>query len=162
MGVMYKNGPVLSVGGGGAGRGGGRGGELPPGLGGGNLQPMAVPPRLATLDGPAPGACGGGRRPRGRRVRRRRARRRGRRRGDQPGRASCCRSRPIPTTFCCRARWSAAKPSRAGRRSSMRTLGKGHVVLFGVRPFWRFQTQGSFFLAFNAMLNWNDLNAGRK
>ena len=42
------------------------------------------------------------------------------------------------------------------------TLGKGHVVLFGVRPFWRFQTQGSFFLAFNAMLNWNDLNAGRK
>ena len=41
-------------------------------------------------------------------------------------------------------------------------LGKGHVVLFGVRPFWRFETQGSFFLAFNAMLNWNDLDAGRK
>jgi hypothetical protein len=41
-------------------------------------------------------------------------------------------------------------------------LGKGHAVLFGVRPFWRFETQGSFFLAFNAMLNWNHLNAGRQ
>lgn len=40
-------------------------------------------------------------------------------------------------------------------------LGKGHVVLFGIRPFWRWETQGSFFLAFNAILNWNDLNAGR-
>jgi hypothetical protein len=39
-------------------------------------------------------------------------------------------------------------------------LGKGHVVLFGIRPFWRFETHGSFFLAFNAMLNWNDLSAG--
>ena len=41
------------------------------------------------------------------------------------------------------------------------TLGKGHVVLFGVRPFWRNQTSGSHFLAFNAILNWNDLGAGR-
>ena len=39
-------------------------------------------------------------------------------------------------------------------------LGKGHVVLFACRPFWRFETQGNFFLAFNAMLNWNDLGAG--
>ena len=69
IGVMYKNGPVLSVGGGaGRGGGGGRGGDLPPGVGGGNLQPMAAPPRLATLDGPAPRTCGGGRWPRGRRA----------------------------------------------------------------------------------------------
>jgi hypothetical protein len=40
-------------------------------------------------------------------------------------------------------------------------LGKGHVVLFGIRPFWRWETHGSFFLAFNAILNWNDLDAGR-
>ena len=39
-------------------------------------------------------------------------------------------------------------------------LGQGHVVLFGVRPFHRFETQGSFFLVLNAMLNWNDLDAG--
>jgi hypothetical protein len=36
-------------------------------------------------------------------------------------------------------------------------LGRGHVVLFAIRPFWRWETQGSFALAFNAILNWNDL-----
>jgi hypothetical protein len=41
-------------------------------------------------------------------------------------------------------------------------LGEGHVVLFSIRPFWRWQTQGTFFLGFNAILNWNDLGAGRE
>ena len=36
-------------------------------------------------------------------------------------------------------------------------LGQGHVVLFAIRPFWRWETQGSFALAFNAIMNWNDL-----
>jgi len=40
-------------------------------------------------------------------------------------------------------------------------LGKGHVVMFAIRPFWRWQTQGTFFLGFNAILNWNDLDAGK-
>jgi hypothetical protein len=40
-------------------------------------------------------------------------------------------------------------------------LGDGHVVMFAIRPFWRWQTQGTFPLGFNAILNWNDLNAGR-
>ena len=40
-------------------------------------------------------------------------------------------------------------------------LGKGHVVMFASRPFWRYQTHGNFNLAFNAILNWNDLDAGR-
>ncbi len=40
-------------------------------------------------------------------------------------------------------------------------LGRGHVVMFAIRPFWRWQTQGTFFLGFNAILNWNDLDAGR-
>jgi len=40
-------------------------------------------------------------------------------------------------------------------------IGKGHVVMFANRPFWRWQTQGNFFLGFNAILNWNDLGAGR-
>ncbi|HEV8598947.1 MAG TPA: M14 family zinc carboxypeptidase [Gemmatimonadales bacterium] len=40
-------------------------------------------------------------------------------------------------------------------------IGKGHVVLFAIRPFWRWQTQGTYFLGFNAILNWNDLNAGK-
>jgi hypothetical protein len=41
------------------------------------------------------------------------------------------------------------------------SLGKGHIVLFALRPFWRWQTQGTFFLPFNAILNWNDLDAGK-
>ena len=36
-------------------------------------------------------------------------------------------------------------------------VGQGHVVMFAIRPFWRWETQGSFALAFNAILNWNDL-----
>ena len=36
-------------------------------------------------------------------------------------------------------------------------LGDGHVVMFAIRPFWRWQTQGNYFLGFNAILNWNDL-----
>jgi len=39
-------------------------------------------------------------------------------------------------------------------------VGQGHVVLFAIRPFWRWETQGSFALAFNAILNWNDLGVG--
>ena len=40
-------------------------------------------------------------------------------------------------------------------------VGDGHVVMFSIRPFWRWQTQGTFFLGFNAILNWNDLDAGK-
>ncbi len=41
------------------------------------------------------------------------------------------------------------------------SLGDGHIVMFAIRPYWRFQTQGTFFLGFNAILNWNDLDAGK-
>ena len=40
-------------------------------------------------------------------------------------------------------------------------VGKGHVVMFAIRPFWRWQTQGTFILGFNALMHWNDLNAGK-
>ena len=40
--------------------------------------------------------------------------------------------------------------------------GNGHVVLFSTNPFWRGQTKGSYFLVFNAILNFDNLNAGRK
>ena len=40
-------------------------------------------------------------------------------------------------------------------------VGTGHVVMFAIRPFWRWQTQGTFFLAFNSILNWNDLDSGK-
>ncbi len=40
-------------------------------------------------------------------------------------------------------------------------LGKGHILLFAINPMWRYETQGSFFLLFNAALNYNNLDAGR-
>jgi hypothetical protein len=39
--------------------------------------------------------------------------------------------------------------------------GKGHVVLFANNPMWRWQTQGSHALVWNAILNWDSLGAGR-
>jgi hypothetical protein len=39
--------------------------------------------------------------------------------------------------------------------------GKGHMVMFAMRPYWRWQTQGSYFLGFNAILNWDHLDAGK-
>jgi len=41
-------------------------------------------------------------------------------------------------------------------------LGDGHVVMFSNNPFWRAETKGSYFLVFNAILNFDNLNAGRK
>ena len=40
-------------------------------------------------------------------------------------------------------------------------VGRGHVVLFATNPMWRHQTQGSFFLLFNAALNYDHLGVGR-
>jgi hypothetical protein len=54
-----------------------------------------------------------------------------------------------------------------GRRLSNRALvvdqpmGSGHIVMYALRPFWRWQTQGAYPLVFNALLHWNDLDAGR-
>ncbi len=41
-------------------------------------------------------------------------------------------------------------------------LDSGHVILYSNLPFWRAETQGSYFLVFNAILNFDNLNAGRK
>ena len=40
-------------------------------------------------------------------------------------------------------------------------VGRGHVVMFATNPMWRHQTQGEFFLIFNAALNYDNLNVGR-
>jgi len=40
-------------------------------------------------------------------------------------------------------------------------VGQGHVILFANNPMWRHQTQGSFFLVFNAALNYDHLSVGR-
>jgi len=41
-------------------------------------------------------------------------------------------------------------------------LGNGHIVLFSTNPMWRGQTKGSYFLVFNTILHFDNLNAGRK
>ncbi|HVR72615.1 MAG TPA: M14 family zinc carboxypeptidase [Vicinamibacteria bacterium] len=40
-------------------------------------------------------------------------------------------------------------------------VGKGHVLLFAINPMWRWQTHGSHALVFNAVMNWDQLGAGR-
>jgi hypothetical protein len=161
IGVMYKGGPVLALGGGG-GFGGGRGGTLPAGVGGGNLQPMAAPPRLTTLDAPpaAAAAAAEGRGGRGGRG--------GGGRGGFGGGAAAAPPRvllsyPTDPNDLLLSGELVGGENLVGRPALIDApLGKGHLVLFGVRPFWRYETHGSFFFALNAMLNWNDLDAGRK
>ncbi len=40
-------------------------------------------------------------------------------------------------------------------------VGKGHVVMFANNPMWRHETHGSFSLLWNAILNFDNLGAGR-
>jgi hypothetical protein len=40
-------------------------------------------------------------------------------------------------------------------------VGRGHILLFATNPMWRHQTQGAFFLLFNAALNYDSLGVGR-
>lgn len=50
----------------------------------------------------------------------------------------------------------------AGRALAIdQPLGQGHVVMFALRPFWRWQTQGAYALGFNAIVNWDHLDAGK-
>jgi hypothetical protein len=154
LGVIYKNGPVLALSSIGGGRGGGRGAapSFQP-----NLQPMASPSRLTTLDGPPPAvaspAAGGGRGGGGR----------GAITADttvSPTRVLL--SYPADPNDLLLSGALVGGEFLAGRPALVDVrLGKGHAVLFGLRPFWRNQTSGTHFLVFNAILNWNDLGTGQ-
>ena len=39
--------------------------------------------------------------------------------------------------------------------------GQGHIVLFSNNPMWRNETSGSYFLLFNAIINYRHLDVGR-
>jgi hypothetical protein len=41
-------------------------------------------------------------------------------------------------------------------------LAQGHVVMFALRPFWRWQTQSTYALGFNTIISWDHLDAGKK
>jgi len=141
---------VLSTGGAGGGGFGGRGG--------GNWQnttPMATRPRLSDFDDPDQAAgqlprAGGG----------------GGFGGFRGGAAAPADNRVIvrfpddPEHILLSGALGGAE-LLAGRAQVVDSkIGEGHVVSFAIRPFWRWQTQGTFFLGFNAILNWNDLDAG--
>ena len=49
----------------------------------------------------------------------------------------------------------------AGRALAIdQPLGQGHVIMFALRPFWRWQTQGTYALGLNGFVNWDLLDAG--
>ncbi|MDQ3171603.1 MAG: hypothetical protein M3Q55_15825, partial [Acidobacteriota bacterium] len=149
IGVYFDNTPVMRVGSAvGAGRAGGAGGP-----GGGpdlrqpNLTPNAAAPRLTTLDGsPAPRTPAAQGRgivpPMG---------------AGAPRVVLSFQDNPDDLLL---SGGLAGGEALAGRAVLIDApLGRGHVVMFATRPFWRWQTQGLFFLGFNAILNWNDLDA---
>ena len=49
-----------------------------------------------------------------------------------------------------------------GLWSSTSRSGKGHVVLFANNPIYRGETIGGYFMVFNTILNFDNLDAGRK
>ena len=171
--VYFSQAPVLNVGGGGG--FGGRGGGAIPGVGM-NTTPMATaaqqrlsvwdPDGAALATTPAPGRGGrgqggeeGGFAGRGRG---------GGRGGFAAGTLSAENPPRVVLAFpdnpddLLLSGVLVGGQSLAGRAQVVDApLGQGHVVMFAIRPFWRWQTQGTFFLGFNAILHWNDLNAGR-
>ena len=168
--VYFNQAPVINAGGvqalalGGAGRGAAGLSQ--------NVTPNATPLRLSPFDSTAPGAelmmegaAGGGRAGRG-----------GRGGGGAGGggfgafgggAADAVRPRIVlqfptnPNDMLLSGTLSGGQ-TLAGRAQLVdEAIGKGHVVMFGIRPFWRWQTQGTFMLGFNAIMNWNDLDAGK-
>jgi Zinc carboxypeptidase len=165
--VYFNQAPVLSAGGpggfaafGGGGRGGAPGTSPNAGFGQ-NITPNAVPLRIQPLDPGDTNAAPGGR-------------------GERPAAGDVAQLRqqfgfPVDET---RPRVVMQFSSDANNLLLSGTLangqfltnraaaldyplGKGHVVMFAIRPFWRWQTQGTYTLGFNAIMNWNDLDAGK-
>jgi hypothetical protein len=163
LAVYFSQAPVLNAGGGGFGGGGGRGGGAAiPGVGM-NLNPNAVQPTLATLDAPPAAAGGGGQRG----AMPADAAAGGGRRGAAAAVDTSARPRvilrfPNDPNDMLLSGGLVGQQALAGRAVVVDApLGQGHVVMFASRPFWRYQTHGNFNLAFNAILNWNHLEAGR-
>ena len=180
--VYFNQDPVLNIGAGGGGFGGERGTNSPgaaqsqnvtPNTAGLSLSPFAgteAAPPAPAQGGPGPvtpvaGAAGGGRGGRGGG-------------GNGGGGGGGGRGGRGGGQQEARPRVVMAFPARAGDMLLSGTLaggeslanralvadvpvGKGHVVMFALRPFWRWQSQGSYFLAFNAILNWDHLDAGK-
>jgi hypothetical protein len=172
LAIYFSQAPILNAGGGGFGGGfggGGRGGGQIPGVGM-NLSPQATRPTLTTLDGPPPTAApAGGRGGRGGAAAGAAEAFAGRGGGRGGAGAAATVGRPrVILRFPTDANDMLLSGGLVGQEALVgravvvdSPLGKGHVVMFANRPFWRYQTFGSFNLAFNAILNWNHLDAGQ-
>ena len=174
LAVYFNQAPILTAGGGGGfggrgggGRGGGGGGRGGAGGGAGDTgpnrpsgrgtmddpdipqgRPLFVPPTGAAVEGGGPDDEGGGG---------------GRGRGGAAG--------PQPRVI---LRFADEKDllvsgmltggsALAGHPAVIDCQkGKGHVLMFANNPMWRSETHGSYFLLFNAMLNFQHLDAGRQ
>jgi hypothetical protein len=167
--IYFNQDPVLAVGGGalgggfGGGFGGGRGGtsDLTQ-----NVTPNAVPIHVAPLDlSSASGPSGNGATGRGGRG----GRGGGGFGGGRGGFGADPAERPrVVVEFGTNANdlllsgTLAGGDALAGKAAAVDVpVGQGHIVMFALRPFWRWQTQGTYMLAFNAILNWDHLNAGK-
>jgi hypothetical protein len=185
--VYFNQDPVLNAaagaagGFGGFGGGGGRGGPINGGAGQ-NVTPNAIPIHVSPLDpseAPAqaetPAALAGGRGGRGRGGRGGAAAAapdgRGGFGGGGRGFGAVAASGPAPRVivrFPANANDMLLSGTLGGGEAVANhalavdvTMGKGHMVLFALRPFWRWQSQGTYMLAFNAILNWDHLDAGK-
>jgi hypothetical protein len=169
--VYFSQAPVLAVGGGGGFGGGGFGGGGEGGVNGGlgqNTTPMATPLRLSPWeqDSSAAGGGRGGRAGAGGDSARFRDFAGGR--GGLGGaNADAARPRVVmsfpanPNDMLLSGTLAGGQALASRAQIVDAKVGQGHVVMFGIRPFWRWQTQGTYFLGFNTILNWNDLDAGK-
>jgi zinc carboxypeptidase len=154
--IYFSQSPVLSAGGGGFGGFGGRGAAASQ-----NTTPMAEQLRLSPFDpstaaadtarggrgaGAAPGRGGGG----------------GGGQADAGARPRVVMQFPAQASQMLLSGTLANGEALANRAQLVDSkIGQGHLVMFAIRPFWRWQTQGTYALGFNAILHWNDLDAGR-
>ena len=171
LAVYFSSAPILNVGGGGfGGRGGGRGGGGGGGGGRGGAsdtgpnrpsgrgtmtepdtpqgRPLFVPPTGAAVDGGGPDddANAGGRGGRG---------------GGNPLTAPRVILRFAPEADLLVSGMMTGGSELAGKAAVIDCpKGKGHVLMFANNPMWRSETHGSYFLLFNAMLNFQHLDAG--
>lgn len=168
--VYFNQGPVLNAGGAvGFGGFGGRGGGISQ-----NISPMASPPSVSAF--PSLGGAGmpetaaGGGRGRGGPPGAEAPAGRGGGRGGAGGAQAAANPTeprvvlrfPTDTAQMLLSGVLVGGGSLAGRAQVVDApIGAGHVVSFGIRPYWRWQTHGTYILGFNAILNWNDLGAGR-
>ncbi|HEX6050493.1 MAG TPA: hypothetical protein VFZ21_14535, partial [Gemmatimonadaceae bacterium] len=162
--VYFNQSPVLGVGGLGGGFGGGQGGGIP-GVGQ-NTTPMAQRLRLSPWeqDSASAGRGQGRQAANEEQEQMQQFRQMARRMGFNldEARPRVVLQFPTSPNDMLLSGTLAGGQSLSGRAQVLDAkLGQGHVVMFAIRPFWRWQTQGTYFLGFNTLLNWNDLDAGR-